>query len=89
MQTLTVSVHGIRGVYESEPATSEVLVVLAAPQTYRSHGKHRWRRGAELVNRYALEFFNQHLRGIESKLLVGPNEAYPEVNYPKTVYQRE
>ncbi|KKO53218.1 alpha/beta hydrolase family protein [Paenibacillus sp. DMB20] len=46
-------------------------------------------RGAELVNRYVLEFFNQHLRGIESKLLAGPHEDYPEVKYPKSMLQGE
>lgn len=46
-------------------------------------------RGAELVNRYVLEFFNQHLRGIQSKLLAGPNEDYPEVKYPESLFQEE
>lgn len=36
-------------------------------------------RGAELVNRYVLEFFNQSLRGIKSKLLEGPRKDDPEV----------
>lgn len=44
-------------------------------------------RGAEIVNRYLLEFFNQHLRGIESKLLAGPTKDYPEVKYPRMVFQ--
>ncbi|WP_068621249.1 alpha/beta hydrolase family protein [Paenibacillus tuaregi] len=42
-------------------------------------------RGAELVNHYVLEFFNQHLRGMKSTLLAGPNQDYPEVKYPKSV----
>ncbi|EGG37032.1 alpha/beta hydrolase family protein [Paenibacillus sp. HGF5] len=43
-------------------------------------------RGAEIVNAYVLEFFNQHLRGMEeSKLLTGPSEEYPEVKYPDRV----
>ncbi|WP_098749511.1 dienelactone hydrolase family protein [Paenibacillus sp. EZ-K15] len=46
-------------------------------------------RGAEIVNRYLLEFFNQHLRGTESKLLAGPTEDYPEVKYPNSVFQGE
>ncbi|MGW8824710.1 alpha/beta hydrolase [Paenibacillus lautus] len=43
-------------------------------------------RGAEIVNRYVLEFFNQHLRGMESKLLTVPSEEYPEVKYPDRVF---
>ncbi|AWB46578.1 acetylhydrolase [Paenibacillus sp. CAA11] len=39
-------------------------------------------RGAEVVNRYVLEFFNEHLRGMKSKLLRGPSGDYPEVKYP-------
>lgn len=46
-------------------------------------------RGAEIVNRYLLKFFNQHLRGTESKLLAGPNVDFPEVKYPNLVYQGE
>lgn len=40
-------------------------------------------RGAEIVNRYVLEFFNEHLRGIKSQLLTGPNPDYPEVRFPE------
>ncbi|WP_181153223.1 hypothetical protein [Paenibacillus sp. AR247] len=38
-------------------------------------------RGAEIVNRYVLEFFDEHLKGNAGTLLKGPNEAYPEVQF--------
>ncbi|KKO54861.1 alpha/beta hydrolase family protein [Paenibacillus sp. DMB20] len=44
-------------------------------------GKIDGQRGAQIVNRYVLDFFNKHLKGIESTLLNGPDEAYPEVEF--------
>ncbi|SMF91924.1 Platelet-activating factor acetylhydrolase, isoform II [Paenibacillus uliginis N3/975] len=38
-------------------------------------------RGAEIVNKYVLDFFNKHLKGMEGTLLNGPSEAYPEVKF--------
>ncbi|MDR9854189.1 Platelet-activating factor acetylhydrolase plasma/intracellular isoform II [Paenibacillus sp. VCA1] len=38
-------------------------------------------RGAEIVDRYVLEFFDEHLKGNVGTLLKGPNEAYPEVRF--------
>jgi dienelactone hydrolase len=37
--------------------------------------------GAALVNRYVLEFFNKHLKSMESPLIEGPSSSYPEVGF--------
>ncbi|MDR0267543.1 dienelactone hydrolase family protein [Paenibacillus sp.] len=44
-------------------------------------GKIDGKRGAEIVDRYVLEFFDEHLKGIKGKLLNGPSSAYPEVKF--------
>lgn len=44
-------------------------------------GRIQGERGAELVNRYVLAFFNKHLRGMDAPLLDGPNSRYPEVRF--------
>lgn len=38
-------------------------------------------RIAEILNRYSLAFFDEHLRGIPSPLLDGPVEGFPEVTF--------
>lgn len=38
-------------------------------------------RSWNIVNNYIIDFFNLHLKGINSKLLTGPNKEYPEVVY--------
>lgn len=38
-------------------------------------------RGALIVNRYALDFFNKYLRGTGGNLISGPDGNYPEVKF--------
>nr|WP_197253813.1 hypothetical protein [Paenibacillus dendritiformis] len=39
-------------------------------------------RGADIIHRYVLDFFNKHLKGNGGKLLQGPSSEYPEVKFP-------
>ncbi|MFU1793015.1 alpha/beta hydrolase family protein [Paenibacillus azoreducens] len=44
-------------------------------------GKIDGKRGAEIVDRYVVEFFDEHLKGIKGTLLNGPSNMYPEVKF--------
>lgn len=44
-------------------------------------GKMNGQRGVEIVNRYVLDFFNEHLKGSSQDLLDKPSGEYPEVKF--------
>ncbi|MDK8179791.1 dienelactone hydrolase family protein [Paenibacillus sp. UMB4589-SE434] len=39
-------------------------------------------RGADIVNKYVLDFFNKQLKGVGGELIKGPNPQFPEVEFP-------
>ncbi|GGF69073.1 carboxylic ester hydrolase [Paenibacillus albidus] len=45
-------------------------------------------RGADIVNRYVLDFFNHYLKGTGGELLSGPRKDYPEVEFQQTTMNK-